>query len=537
MYKRKVVGIFGSATFFFMATLALGQDTPIRETTGKRLVCSLRLGDFLVSPNLRQIIMRSGAGGTGVICWITPWYEGAKYNPDRYGPDSAIKGEWSKNGKYALVSGGGKQINHVLDGDSLKFKYSEDGSDFAIWGYESEKKQHYININGLDVASTAYSIDRFKLSPDGRHYAYWTMKTKKQWIFVFDGKEKGPFATPGDIVFGQDSNHIAWTTNDGKDAIIMVDGERRKTYEAKSGWIPGTVRFSPNGEHLAWTWARDSKAFVVIDDIEQNSYLGVDSHTLVFSPDGQHVCFFVNSYDTGKLKKGKAWLVLDGKDQKQYDMRDGFEYLVSPIFSPDSQSVVYLAKEGKDYFLVWNGNESKRYRGGIYNMIFSPDSSRIIYRYYDPQNSEFQAVLWTKDGERDLASEGVTYAVFDPISSEVISCIKKQNKEHWSRGGKDDPEFDMVLDPIFSPDGKHMAYAAYDETVTKPKKKNWTVVVDGQKGETVGWVVGPGLDDGSETFRQPLVCFDSNDSFHYLAWIEEGLYMVDEKIISKDPKK
>jgi hypothetical protein len=77
-------------------------------------------------------------------------------------------------------------------------------------------------------------------------------------------------------------------------------------------------------------------------------------------------------------------------------------------------------------------------------------------------------------------------------------------------------EYDDVGLPVFSPDGKHVAYWAR-------KGRTWCVVVDGKEGMIHDRILTIGTPG-----RQGVV-FDSADSLHYLAARGGNIYLVERR--------
>lgn len=528
--------------FIFSAIGAFGQEKTIRRILEERSVVNIYLGDFLVSPNLRQIVMRSGGGlgGSGTISWITPWYNGIAYDANKYGPGSALMGGPTSKRGLSLVNGG-KQIIHIFSDPNVI--YSQDGNHLAIWGYLEDKKQTLINIDGQDgpFYEGYESISHFTFSPDGTRYAYWVRKSNNDYVIVVNGKEEGFYNRPGKILFSPDSKRIAYIAQAERKIFVVVDGKRGFEEQVVQGANYGDLWlvFSQNSEHFYYglSGLRLDGEEQVLDPTVKYVY----PESVSLSPDGKHLCYIAQSAPVGNLKpkSTKAWIVIDGKSQKQYGPPPKWEIAFAPVFSPDSQTVAYSAREGDDYFLVWKGIEGKRYPAPINRVRFSPDSSQLVYpATVDIKKGTRELVLWTKDGESIIASGEVYDADFDPNGKGVIYRTYGHKKEWWTRTGEDHPEFSWVSLPVFSPDNKHMVYAAYDYD-PETKQNKWKIVVDGKMGD-IGFPEGPGWyrqDDPETRIRHPLVYFDSPDRFHYLAWKASVLYMVDEKLVSEDIKE
>ncbi len=167
-------------------------------------------------------------------------------------------------------------------------------------------------------------------------------------------------------------------------------------------------------------------------------------------------------------KKGeKMVVVVDGTEEKQYDsIRTD-----SLIFSPDNKRVAYAAKEGNKWLVVVDGVEEKRYDEISKEPIFSPDSKKVAYGT-GAGNLQFVVV------------NGVEEKKFDRLGES---------------------------DFLFSQDSQRLAYSAR-------KGNKWFVVVGGTEGKTYDNIVA-----GS-------IAFDSPERLHYLALMEESIYLVEEKL-------
>ena len=101
--------------------------------------------------------------------------------------------------------------------------------------------------------------------------------------------------------------------------------------------------------------------------IEQSLYDEIDGRNLAFSPDSSHLVY--------SARRGRKWFVVfDGKEQNPYDeiIRDRFR------FSPDGSRFAYVAMTGKKYVAVVDGKEGGQYEGNS-AVTFSPDSKHLAY--------------------------------------------------------------------------------------------------------------------------------------------------------------
>ena len=282
----------------------------------------------------------------------------------------------------------------------------------------------------------------------------------------------------GCMFVSSDNGHVAWIARkidrashkieSGK-SLAVVDGVAGKEYDRV--W---TVVFSPDGSRVGYWATRGNKWLVVIDGVEGKEY----SHVVppIFSLDNRRVAYAAQA-------GGKAFAVIDGIESKPYDW-----WIQDLVFSPDSKHVAYGAKRGDKWIVVVDGVEGKGY-DGLQDLAFSPDSRRIAYSVC-------------------ASTVKASWVVVDPVPGEKMEGAEQ------AAPAVERKEYDAIghLTPLFSPDGKRIAYRAergkqcfavvdniegkaYAETgrlVFSPDSKRlgyaaksgdkWFVVVDGVEG-------------------------------------------------------
>ena len=196
-------------------------------------------------------------------------------------------------------------------------------------------------------------------------------------------------------------------------------------------------------------------------------------------------------------KRGHKWLmVADGKEGAE------FEDASPPYFSRNSRRLAYQALEGIPetgplWRMVVDGEKGPVFQE-VSPAVFSPDGQHLAYR----GKREGSREVLLLDGKETMESEYVgAQAVpgyvdteqFDYVGQPVFSpdgrhmadrAKHKRKREVIIVDGKEGPEFEEIGRPIFSPDGQHLAYRA------KRDNKHEVVVMDGKEGpkfEEVGW--------------------------------------------------
>ncbi len=215
---------------------------------------------------------------------------------------------------------------------------------------------------------------------------------------------------------------------------------------------------------------------LVARTVDEAFFTTMRPETATVSPDGRRV-----AYET---RAGKS-VVLDGREGKAYA-----EAVFQLTFSPDSSRLAYQAQTGAPRYsrvLVVDGKDGKHYRKIYAGPIFSPDSKHLAYVAEPYQEAAYGWVVVHdgKDGEvytevevhgREAAELAIP--VFSPNSERlahvayVIGPLKAIVVVDGSRG----QEYDDACGPTFSPDSKRLAYTA-------KVGGRWLVVLDGKEGE------------------------------------------------------
>jgi Tol biopolymer transport system component len=117
-----------------------------------------------------------------------------------------------------------------------------------------------------------------------------------------------------------------------------------------SSWLQESFKVSPNGRRMACAARVGNKRCVVVDGKEEEQYDDIGGTNLLFSPDSKRFAY--------KARTGNSYfVVVDGKVEKQYDsIMNG-----SPIFSPDSRRVACGVERGNRRFVVVDGKEGQQY--------------------------------------------------------------------------------------------------------------------------------------------------------------------------------
>ncbi len=247
-----------------------------------------------------------------------------------------------------------------------------------------------------------------------------------------------------------------------------------KVQELKLGafhWVdkaePGNYQqqITKDGCHFAYVLQQGGEIVVGLDGKSTKRPGKTNNYGLVLSPDGSRVAYT-------ESKDGKDIVFVDGKRGQQYD------FVHALAFSPDSRRLAYAAHDGKKSFVVVDGKPGPQFASVEGESItFSDDGKRLGYIAVEAEK-RFVVV----DGLQGPKFDNVRYLRFSPDGKHVAYAAEENS-------GTPEWKSFIVLDgqigtkhqggntnsPLFSPDSKRLAYATGE-------KQTGFVVVDGQAG-------------------------------------------------------
>lgn len=263
-------------------------------------------------------------------------------------------------------------------------------------------------------------------SPDGRQVAFIGRRGAKMY-FVLDGEEHGPHDHVIKVgpFFGPEGLRVVYGAGDDGQYRLFDDGVPGQPYEL----ITGHWCISSDGDRLAYFGGRRGRNYLVVDGKEQGSFDVVPPQEDLFSPDGRQTAFAAG-------EAGRVYVVVNGKKSQAYDD-------VSPKtlrFAPDNRRLAYVATRGRNKFVVV-GDET-----------FGP------FRHVPENMDDSSPVVFSSDGKR-------------------FACpVESQDGAFCIVDGTPGKRYEQIVSPVvFGPDGRHYAYAAMTSEDTA------TFVIDGQE--------------------------------------------------------
>ncbi len=316
--------------------------------------------------------------------------------------------------------------------------------------------------------------DSLKISSDMKEVTYVAYAGNTQQIICVNNKTSPVYyaVQAGSPIVNLLNNRKAYIAYKNKgEAVIVVDGQPIATLGNADN-----LQFSPDGSRYACRAQKDENFFAVVDGIQGNRYKGIIiKNNFKFSPDSKHFIYVA-------LKNDQCVLVYDGQEEK-----NSFYLIQDVVFTPDSSRYVYKAKTNKSgldinekWCVVDDGNPGAVY-DKIFDLIFSPDSEHLAYVAIKDRQ-----MILIVDGKELATHDRVGIPLFSSDSKRFTYAFQKKNKWYIVIDENQSPSYEQVYKLVFSPDLKRFSYTA-------KKKGKWFCIVDGKEG--------PGFEKGIDGFR------------------------------------
>lgn len=367
----------------------------------------------------------------------------------RFSPDGRQVAYLSGNaGEQYVVLNGVQQPTYVKV-DNLTF--SPDGKRFFYKAYKKGGTSLLTSLVVDGVEGAWYDEILYPaFSPDSKRFLYVANSYSsrenpiiKQWV-VIDGIEGKKYDTLGIPIFSPDSKHVVYTA----DTAVIEDEKVKYTY---STILSNKILTNSDGSKYAYNgFTQQGDIFQAVNGSIIATYKPIYefAHTnFIFSPDSQKYAYIIDyADDTGDA-------VVIGKSQ-------GKEYKVvsTPVFSPDSQHIYYLAKQGITNYLVKDGVELGVINGDFESaLLISPDGSTVAFEMTRNGNH----ILQVNNTEYPNIVPFSQLITFSPIGNDVGYVAVEQNKfAVMVNGKKIGKDYDHIYSLSFSPDGSKVMYGA-----------------------------------------------------------------------------
>ena len=376
-------------------------------------------------------------------------------------------------------------VGKAYDGHVIIY-FSNKGERVAYYIKHDNDKKMYVIVDGVASDDSDGVVIRF--TPDDKHWAYLIRQGDKETLVTDTGEinhwtdRMGNDGYPIDIdwvEYSPDSQRMAYTVDHGDTVDADIDGTEGPAYDSCT--VP---QFSPDSKRVFyWGW-RGERVHAVVDGVESAAaYDEFAFDGLIFSPDSQHTVFAAK-------RDGQWYLVIDGKETAIADNPTDYYY------SPDSKHLMYDIGP-RDTARTYVDGEQVTGGDDIEKVVFNCDGTR---KGYTAKTGDTYTMTIDGLDPKQYTASYCAEPIFSPDGKRVAYFVQMPGDSNNYREVVDGVEsslYDNTMLFHFSPDSQHYVYEA-------KRGNKWLLVVDGAEVYTAdAFLTGP--------------VFDSADTFHLLA--------------------
>jgi hypothetical protein len=408
-------------------------------------------------------------------------------------------GGQSSDRLIATVPGGIELVGPPItdpDGKSVpnvsEVVFRRDGGQVAYVGFKGGKSCPVIG------ATAGEAFDYLDTPVFGGEHVFFragnrTSPTTEKWWILADGKKSGEEDWIGAIACNSDGSQLAYWVQPGakiessgaysRSNLSLVVGKKRgpKWQDAEALTPPV---FSPDGARVATAAMKGTQWFALVAGAKGEETRGA-GHGLIsglaWRPDGQELAVVAVAADPKAGRRAppgappgeipSKFVIVCGKDVfgRKYDCSG------APVFSPDGKKIAYKVLKGTKLGVAVGADESVEPRFDFVGRpVFSPSGAEVAYAASlgakcDPfeavteagetgaEGGEWFVMTGSKKGD---VFQKVGQPVFSPDGKRVAYSARTAGKWHVVAGKTKSPPFDEVSPPGFSADGTQVSFGA-----------------------------------------------------------------------------
>lgn len=320
--------------------------------------------------------------------------------------------------------------------------------------YSAEKDDKVYVVHNNRAGKLYDAVGAIALSPDGRRIAYGALVAGK-WHMVIDGIEGAAFSTVKSPVYSPDGGHLAYQAMSGEKWYLVIDTN---------------VNAGTNTRFLDHQFSSDSTKIAYLDNSDVTNYGRLVISDLLFTRQtiiGLRATRLIVSHAEAKaaaitFRDNKQQIVECSFDRPDV-IKAGPQYTTihSPSFSLDGAALAYSADHDGKRFMVLDDREEALPDGWILagEPVVHPDRKKVG-AIFSANGQVFFYVSFLDSGQKENSYDEADGLVFNNDGSKHAYAARKGNRWFIVVNGVEGAEFDRVISPKFSPNGKYLVYRA-----------------------------------------------------------------------------
>ena len=345
---------------------------------------------------------------------------------------------------------------------SLVVVFNERGRGVA---YVAQKEGLLHIVHNGKAGRLVTAVDQLSISPDGKRIAY-SAQVDGKWRMVIDDKVGVLSDEVNDPVFSPDSGHIAYQARIAEKWHMVVDDTMS----------PGCLSYLGNP-----LFSADSTKIVYVEKIGDKGQLRLIISDLAFKTQNRKK-FTGDQLIANADKTRIAAVKITGKKQSvvefSFDRPDAekeapkYESVSRLVFGSDGVSLAYVAERGGTRLLVLNDNEERLIDGDLTSPPVVRPDIKGVGALMSAKGRYFLHQAFFHAGTTGNKYDEAADLVYSKDSTMHAYSARKGNNWLIVANGKEGPVFDRVVTPVFSPDSKLLVYRA------RKDGKRFVVVAD-----------------------------------------------------------
>ena len=352
---------------------------------------------------------------------------------------------------------------------SFQIIFSESGKGVA---YVAGQGDGFYVMHNQERGKVYSAVGTVVLSQDGRRSAY-AAEVDGKWCMVLDGQEGKRYDSVLTPAFSPDGRHIVCQGKAGDKWYMLVDGFPNEGTTASYT----TPEFNSDSNLIVYTESASSinDTRLIVSDLSfrKRSVITAIGDQLFVTNKGKNRIAAVQLHDS-------KFRVVDFKFDKPDVVHEGplYDFIEQLALSDDGVSLSYCALKGRTRLMILDAREELLPVGRAPELpMIRPDKKGVgILLSLDNRISFYQTFIGSKvKGKIYDEASNLTYST----NGSYAYAARTGNDWFVVVNGKEGTQFDRVVDPLFSPDGRYLVYRA------RKGKERFLVLADAKDGKVI----------------------------------------------------